>query len=89
MAKGAEGGQAKAVAGKEGRLKAAGGADRFPVTVLERLQPGSFVQLRNHPADLPPFQLIRCQGSRCWVRQQAWGSLVLWEVARRRLTPLP
>jgi hypothetical protein len=54
--------------------------------VLELLRPGSFVRLRNHPLDLPPFQLIRCQGGRCWVRQQAWGQLVAWEVPHRRLT---
>lgn len=55
-------------------------------TVLELLQPGTFVKLRNQPADLPPFQLIRCRGGRCWVRQQAWGRLVHWEVAHRQLT---
>jgi hypothetical protein len=53
---------------------------------VELLQPGSFVRLRDHPDDLPPFQLISCQGGRCWVRQQAWGTLVQWEVAHRRLT---
>lgn len=59
-----------------------------PVTnnVLELLYPGSFVKLRNQPPDLPPFQLIQCRGGRCWVRQQAWGSLVHWEVEHRRLT---
>ena len=41
--------------------------------VLELFYPGSFVKLRNQPADLPPFQLIQCRGGRCWVRQQAWG----------------
>jgi hypothetical protein len=54
--------------------------------VVELLQPGSFVRLRDHPDDLPPFQLISCQGGRCWVRQQAWGTFVQWEVAHRRLT---
>ena len=54
--------------------------------VVPLLQPGSFVRLRDHPEDLPPFQLIQCQGGRCWVRQQAWGGLVQWEVARRSLT---
>jgi hypothetical protein len=54
--------------------------------VVPLLQPGSFVRLRDHPEDLPPFQLIQCHGGRCWVRQQAWGGLVQWEVARRRLT---
>jgi len=57
-----------------------------PAPVLELLQPGTFVKLRNQPADLPPFQLIRCRGGRCWVRQQAWGRLVHWEVAHRQLT---
>ncbi len=57
-----------------------------PTKVLELLQPGTFVKLRNQPADLPPFQLIRCRGGRCWVRQQAWGRLVHWEVAHRQLT---
>ncbi len=57
-----------------------------PSTVLELLQPGAFVKLRNQPEDLPPFQLIRCRGGRCWVRQQAWGKLVHWEVAHRQLT---
>ncbi len=54
--------------------------------VVELLPPGSFVRLRNQPADLPPFQLIHCRGGRCWVRQQAWGSLVQWEVAHGQLT---
>jgi hypothetical protein len=54
--------------------------------VLELLRPGSFVRLRNQPADLPPFQLIHCRGGRCWVRQQAWGALVQWEVAHGHLT---
>ena len=55
-------------------------------TVVELLRPGSFVRLRNQPADLPPFQLIQCRGGRCWVRQQAWGTLVQWEVAHQQLT---
>ena len=55
-------------------------------TVLDLLQPGSFVKLRNQPRDLPPFELIRCRGGRCWVRQQAWGGSVQWEVAHQRLT---
>ncbi|MEB3235688.1 MAG: hypothetical protein VKM98_09705 [Cyanobacteriota bacterium] len=54
--------------------------------VVELLPPGSFVKLVNQPADLPPFQLIHCKGGRCWVRQQAWGQLVQWEVPHRRLT---
>lgn len=54
--------------------------------VLALLQPGSFVELIDHPSDLPPFQLIHCRGGRCWVRQQAWGEGVQWEVAHRRLT---
>jgi hypothetical protein len=54
--------------------------------VVELLRPGSFVRLRNQPADLPPFQLIQCRGGRCWVRQQAWGTLVQWEVAHQQLT---
>lgn len=59
---------------------------RTPADVVPLLQPGSFVRLRDHPEDLPPFQLIQCHGGRCWVRQQAWGGLVQWEVARRSLT---
>jgi hypothetical protein len=59
---------------------------RGPDAVLELLRPGSFVKLRNQPSDLPPFQLIQCRGGRCWVRQQAWGSLVQWEVAHTHLT---
>lgn len=59
-----------------------------PSDVVELLQPGSFVKLRNQPDDLPPFQLIQCRGGRCWVRQQAWGALVQWEVEHRRLTAL-
>lgn len=55
-------------------------------TVLDLLQPGSFVKLRNQPRDLPPFELIRCRGGRCWVRQQAWGGAVQWEVSHRQLT---
>jgi hypothetical protein len=54
--------------------------------VLELLRPGSFVKLRHQPADLPPFQLIQCRGGRCWVRQQAWGPQVQWEVAHTHLT---
>ncbi len=56
-----------------------------PANVLELLHPGSFVRLRNQPSDLPPFQLLRCRGGRCWVRQQAWGTEVQWEVEHRRL----
>jgi hypothetical protein len=55
-------------------------------TVFELFRPGSFVRLRNQPSDLPPFLLIHCQGGRCWVRQQAWGQWVHWEVAHRQLT---
>ena len=54
--------------------------------VLDLLRPGSFVQLIDHPSDLPPFQLIHCRGGRCWVRQQAWGEGVQWEVAHQQLT---
>ncbi len=54
--------------------------------VLALLRPGSFVELIDHPSDLPPFLLIQCRGGRCWVRQQAWGEGVQWEVAHRRLT---
>ncbi|MFM8525894.1 MAG: hypothetical protein ACKOCM_09785 [Cyanobacteriota bacterium] len=53
--------------------------------VIELLPPGSFVRLRNHPDDLPPFQVIRCHGGRCWVRQQSWGRQLHWEVAHRQL----
>ena len=49
------------------------------------LQPGSFVRLDNQPSDLPPFQGLHCRGGRCWVRQQAWGSHVQWEVEHERL----
>jgi len=56
--------------------------------VVALLRPGSFVQLLDHPDDLPPFQLIQCRGGRCWVRQQAWGQAVAWEVAHRRLRPV-
>ncbi len=59
-----------------------------PANVLELLHPGSFVKLQRHPADLPPFQLIRCQGGRCWVRQQSWGPAVHWEVPHRQLKSL-
>ena len=59
---------------------------RLASNVVELLQPGSFVKLRNQPDDLPPFQLIHCRGGRCWVRQQAWGQLVHWEVSHRQLT---
>jgi hypothetical protein len=55
--------------------------------VVTLLHPGSFVLLHDHPHDLPPFQLIQCQGGRCWVRQQAWGRGVHWEVPHRRLLP--
>jgi hypothetical protein len=56
------------------------------MTLVEILPPGSFVRLRNHPEDLPPFQLLQCRGGRCWVRQQSWGTLVQWEVSRLSLT---
>ncbi|MEY4825744.1 MULTISPECIES: hypothetical protein [Synechococcus] len=52
----------------------------------QRLQPGSFVKLLHHPHDLPAFELIHCNGRRCWVRQQAWGSAVFWEVSRLSIT---
>ncbi|MEY2643821.1 MAG: hypothetical protein RLZZ611_470 [Cyanobacteriota bacterium] len=68
-----------------GRTKATSPAAP-PGNVLELLQPGSFVKLRNQPPDLPPFQLIHCRGGRCWVRQQSWGPLVHWEVEHRQLT---
>lgn len=70
--------------------EAAGQASRpdiLPDNVLELLQPGAFVRLRNQPTDLPPFQVIHCRGGRCWVRQQAWGPLVHWEVEHRSLRP--
>ncbi|HGY5531743.1 MAG: hypothetical protein AB8A49_03375 [Prochlorococcus sp.] len=54
-------------------------------TVLELIPPGSFVTLEDQPNDLPPFQLIQCKGGRCWVRQQAWGQHVHWEVEHCRL----
>ncbi|MGC6483275.1 MAG: hypothetical protein ACON4T_06905 [Synechococcus sp.] len=53
--------------------------------VLELLPPGSFVTLHNHPSDLPPFQVIKCRGGRCLVRQQAWGKHVQWEVEHQHL----
>ena len=59
----------------------------YPGNVVALLQPGSFVELIDHPDDLPPFQLVQCRGGRCWVRQQAWGQAVVWEVAHRRLRP--
>jgi len=71
------------------RQRLRGGISPAGGTVLELLRPGSFVQLRNQPEDLPPFQLIRCRGGRCWVRQQAWGQMVEWEVAHRSLTAAP
>ena len=55
------------------------------VAFPEQLLPGSFVKLDQHPSDLPAFELIRCQGRRCWVRQQAWGQFVQWEVEHERL----
>jgi hypothetical protein len=75
--------------GAEGLDQASARPERNQPTLAEvvpLLQPGSFVRLRDHPDDLPPFQLIQCHGGRCWVRQQAWGGLVQWEVARRSLT---
>ena len=53
--------------------------------VVPLLSPGAFVTLENQPTDLPPFQLIQCRGGRCWVRQQAWGQFVHWEVEHERL----
>ena len=53
--------------------------------VLEILPPGSFANLENHPNDMPPFQVIHCKGGRCWIRQQAWGKYVQWEVEHHKL----
>jgi len=53
--------------------------------VVPLLRQGSFVTLENQPDDLPPFELIQCRGGRCWVRQQAWGQSVQWEVEHERL----
>jgi len=53
--------------------------------VVPLLRPGSFVTLDNQPEDLPPFELLHCRGGRCWVRQQAWGQSVHWEVEHNRL----
>jgi hypothetical protein len=71
------------------RPRRTGRVPELPANVLELLRPGSFVRLRNQPADLPPFQLILCRGGRCWVRQQTWGMAVQWEVAHRLLTTAP
>jgi hypothetical protein len=71
---------------RSGAARAAAQARARAANVLELLQPGSFVKLRNQPDDLPPFQVIQCRGGRCWVRQQAWGLLVQWEVEHRQLT---
>jgi hypothetical protein len=62
-------------------------SDHLPTSskVVPLLRPGTFVTLENQPADLPPFQLIQCRGGRCWVRQQAWGQYVHWEVEHERL----
>ena len=54
--------------------------------VVPLLRPGSFVTLDNQPSDLPPFQVLHCQGGRCWVRQQSWGRHVQWEVEHERLS---
>ena len=64
-------------------------SDHLPISakVVPLLRPGTFVTLENQPEDLPPFQLIQCRGGRCWVRQQAWGPAIQWEVARRSLSP--
>ena len=51
----------------------------------EKHPPGSFVNLDNQPSDLPPFQVITCDGGRCFVRQQSWGNSVQWEVDSYRL----
>jgi len=56
-----------------------------PVKVFELLKPGSFVTLENHPNDLPPFQVIKCKGGRCQVRQQSWGQHVQWDIEHHRL----
>ena len=72
--------------GRHGRRGNTRPGNKPPGNVVELLTPGSFVRLVNHPSDLPPFQLIQCKGGRCWVRQQAWGQLVQWEVPHRNLT---
>ena len=58
---------------------------RQSAKVVPLLRPGSFVTLENQPDDLPPFELIQCRGGRCWVRQQAWGQSIQWEVEHERL----
>ena len=37
------------------------------------LRTGAFVRLKGQPQDLPDFLVERCQGDRCWIRQQTWG----------------
>lgn len=82
-------GEASAEAASAREPSSHGLSQQVSANVLQLLPPGSFVKLRNQPDDLPPFELIRCRGGRCWVRQQAWGSLVQWEVEHRTLTPVP
>jgi hypothetical protein len=59
---------------------------RHRAEVLELLRPGTFVRLSDHPHDLPPFELIRCRGGSCWIRQQAWGELIQLEVPHHQLS---
>lgn len=53
--------------------------------LLPFLAPGLFVRLTDQPEDMPDFVLDYCQGDRCWIRQQSWGSAVHWGVPRSRL----
>ncbi|PSN16777.1 hypothetical protein C7271_20050 [filamentous cyanobacterium CCP5] len=37
------------------------------------LRSGSSIRLKGQPRAIPDFLVIRCEGDRCWVRQQSWG----------------
>ncbi|WP_295473984.1 hypothetical protein [Synechococcus sp. UW140] len=73
---------AQALANAEARSSQSATVLMFPT----RLQPGCFVKLLQHPHDLPPFEMIHCNGRSCWVRQQAWGPAVYWKISRLKLT---
>ena len=50
--------------------------------------PGSLILLKNHPMDLPPFEVIHYNGNNCFIRQQSWGKYVQWQVDLKSIKPL-
>lgn len=40
------------------------------------VRPGSNVRLKGQSERVPDFQVIRCEGDRCWIRQKNWDPCV-------------